>query len=473
MRETVDTDVLIVGAGPAGLNAVREAADSGLDVVVVDENVVPGGQITRQRLPTGDPAGERDGLESKLGAAVRYMGATTCIGFRRGREEALLAKDGEVTVVHARAVVLAVGALERTRPLPGWTLPGVMTAGAAQTMLKGSGLVPFRRAVVAGSGPLLLAAATQLLRAGVKVQAVVEASRPRVGHVREVPRLLGGGSVFVDGLRYLATIGLRGVPVFTGWGVRRVIGTSSVEGVEIGPLDRNWMPRATNGSARILDCDLVLLSFGFTSSTDLAAVIGARLEPDEAQRSWRPWRSESFETSEPGVWAVGDCAGVEGAQVSALEGTVAGLAVVERLTGRAAPRARSGRVQRRLRRLRAFERAVASVWKTQSGSTSWAADDTTICRCEGTTLSDLEAAIRDGATSLHSLKLGTRAGMGRCQGRTCTPLLSDLLTGKDLAPKTIAPPSIRFPVRPASAGAIAQYAVGDDTAPPRREDSSS
>jgi D-hydroxyproline dehydrogenase subunit alpha len=472
MDDIVETDVLVVGAGPAGLNAASEAGQAGLDVVLVDENVVPGGQISRQRLPAGDLAGASKTSEAELGASVRYMGGTTCVGFRPGRE-ALLARNGAVTVARPQAVVLAVGALERSRPVPGWTLPGVMTAGAAQTMLKGSGVVPFRRAVVAGSGPLLLAAASQLLRAGVKVEAVVEASRPRLGQLREVPGLVRGGGVFVEGMRYLAALGLRGVPVFRGWGVGRVVGVSSVEGVEIRSLDRNWLPKAADESVRKLECDLVLLSFGFTSSTDLAATIGARLERDELQGAWRPWRSESFETSEPAVWAVGDCAGVEGAQVSALEGTVAGLAVVERLTGRSGAGSRLGRVRRRLGRLRAFERAVNSVWKYHPGSLSWANGDTPVCRCEGTMLAELESAVRDGATSLHTLKLRTRAGMGRCQGRTCTPLLSDFLESQRSASEIVAPPSVRFPVRPVSAGAIAEYARHADTASSQQEESSS
>lgn len=472
MDESVETDVLVVGAGPAGLNAAREAAQSGLDVILVDENVVPGGQISRQRLPTGDPGSAASPLEAELGPSLHYLGASTCVGIRPGWE-ALLSRNGGVTVVRARAVVLAVGALERSRPVPGWTLPGVMTAGAAQTMLKGSGVVPFRRAVVAGSGPLLLAAASQLLRAGVRVEAVVEASRPRLGHLREVTGLLQGGAVLTEGMRYLATLGLRGVPVLPGWGVRRVAGAASVERVEVGPLDRNWLPKAADGTTREIECDLVLLSFGFTSSTDLAAMIGCRLERDAVQGAWKPWRSADFETSEPGVWTVGDCAGVEGAQVSALEGTVAGSAVAERLTGRPVSGSRLGRVRRRLGRLRAFERAINAVWKYQPGSVGWATGDTVICRCEGTTLSELESAVGDGATGLHALKLRTRAGMGRCQGRTCTSLLSDLVTSRNLAAESLAPPSVRFPVKPVSAGAIAQYARRADAASSRQEESSS
>lgn len=471
MAETVETDVLIVGAGPAGLNAARQVASAGLDVTLLDENVVPGGQITRQRLPSAEQGEDSVERLFDLGPSVRFLGGTTCVGFRHGKEEALLAKEGAITVVRPRAVVVAVGALERSRPVPGWTLPGVMTAGAAQTMLKGSGRFPFRRAVVAGSGPLLLAAATQLLRAGVSVPAIVEANRPRIRHAREVPGLLRGGGVFLDGLRYMSTIALRGVPVFMGWGVRRVVGVSRVEGVEIGPLGPDWAPRNARGDDRTLECDAVLMSFGFTSSTDLLGLLGARLEQDDAQRSWKPWRSETFETSIAGLWAVGDCAGVEGAEVSALEGTIAGLSIVERLSGSPARDAGSFRRQRKLKRLRAFERAVNAVWKYQPGATGWADGGTTICRCEGATLADLEAAIGDGATSLHAIKLRTRAGMGRCQGRTCTPLVNDLLIKTRSSPGPIPAPSIRFPVRPVSAGTLARSAAVEETVPSRAEES--
>ncbi|MHB1613311.1 MAG: FAD-dependent oxidoreductase [Actinomycetes bacterium] len=457
-------DVLVIGAGPAGLAVAAETAAAGLDVTVVDENELPGGQIWRQRFPGSGPASMTGAAaRMKLAESVDFLGSTVCLGFRGGKDEAVLLRDGQITVVRPRAVILATGALERVLPLPGWTLPGVMTAGAAQTMLKSGGLFPFRRVVVAGSGPLLLATAAQLVRGGVGVAAVVEATRPRLDHLREIPGMLQGASIIADGLKYMVTIGRARVPVMAGYGVQRVVGTDAVERVEISRLSRDWSFQAGVAVARSISCDAVLLSHGFSSTVDLASQLGARLMWDAQRGSWRPWRGPGFETSERSVWAAGDCAGVGGAQIAVLEGTLAGLSVATRLAGSRLPAARVKRIYRRLKRLEAFRRAMDNLSRIQPGAQTWAMSETIVCRCQGTTLADVQTAISGGVTNLHGLKLWTRAGMGRCQGRSCASALRDVLTNRGGTSGACGPsdaPSVRFPVRPVMAGALGAWLVG-------------
>lgn len=464
MPSVTATDVIVIGAGPAGWMAAREAAAAGLSVMVVDENVLPGGQITRRRLPSRAERQAATPVADDLPARATFLGETTCIGFGTDAKDVILSNADGIGVVRTRAVVLATGALERSRPVPGWTLPGVMTAGAAQTMLKGSGRFPFRRVVVAGSGPLLLAATSQLLRAGIEVAALVEAQRPQLQYVRHLPSLLGATSVFRDGVGYIATIARHRVPVFLGWGVKRVRGSEAVEEVDLQPLTQDWMPLDRARSTRTIVCDSVLMSFGFTSNTGLASLLGVRLEQDADRRSWRPARDASFRTSNLSVWAVGDCAGVEGAAVSELEGALAGLSVAEQLTGKAAPPERRERLRNQLKRHVRFEAALNRVWAPRGRATAWAEAETPVCRCEGTTLAQLEVAVADGASSLQTLKLRTRAGMGSCQGRTCTPLLRDFLARGDGSGADVAPPSVRFPARPVPAGALASWSTDAEEA---------
>lgn len=450
------TDVLVVGAGPAGLAAAAAARVAGLDVTVVDENPLAGGQIWRQAFADAGPAGG----QAMLPAGARFLSSAVCAGFGTSGE-AVVDAGGDLFPVQARAVVLATGAYERVVPVAGWTLPGVMTAGAAQALLKGSGMFPYRRVVVAGTGPLLLAAATQLLAAGVTVAAVVEAVRPRPGDVRRVPELFAGGRLVLDGAGYLLRLAGARVPLLTGHAVEEITaggagGAGGVGGVIVRPVHRDWSP-SPRSAPREIPCDAVLLSHGFSSSVELAAQAGVRLVWDAQRQSWRPWRTETFETSQPGVFAVGDCAGVGGAQIATAEGALAGLAVAGRLTGRSDEIRRTRRLRRQLARLERFRRAMDGLSRVPPGATSRVRPDTIVCRCQGTTVGELRRAIDGGASTLHAVKLWSRAGMGRCQGRICGPNISDLLRDLCAQPPGDDAPRVRFPIRPVAAGAIAEW----------------
>ncbi|MDL4775429.1 NAD(P)/FAD-dependent oxidoreductase [Actinomadura xylanilytica] len=441
--EPAEPDVLVVGAGPAGLAAAAESARRGLTVLVVDENQRPGGQIGRRRFADPAPGPQADG-------PVTFRPGVVCHGFH-GRE-AVLTSDGELWTARARAVVLATGAAEKVLPVPGWTLPGVMTAGAAQTFLKGSGVFPFRRPVVAGTGPLLLAVASQLAAAGVRVAAVAEAARPGARHWRDAARALAEPALLAQGAGYGARLALAGVRVRTGTGVRAIEGDGRVTGVRLGRLHPDWS--FTEAPGELIECDAVLLSHGFSSSSDLAAQCGAEIEWDAQRLTWRPVRDAEFRTTAPGVRAVGDCAGVGGSQRAELEGRLAGALLAAELTGRAADPGRVRRLRRRLARLEAFRIGMDRMFRPGPGAASWPGPDTEVCRCQEVTRREVDAALDGGVADLHALKLWTRAGMGACQSRICAPALSGLLARRGHGPARTAPPSVRFPVRPLPMGAV-------------------
>lgn len=441
-EEELTTDALVIGAGPAGIAAANQLARRSVEVVVVDENQRPGGQIDRLRF-VSDAQDTQRLVGGRLAPEVAFLGGTVCHGFASpGR--AVLSRAGRGHTIDAKQVIVATGGQEVAYPLPGWTLPGVMTAGAAQTLLKGSGGLPYRRVVVAGTGPLLLATACQLLDHGVDVVAVVDGYRPSVTHWRDALRTCAAPSLLGQGARYLARLRRAGVGMRFGAGVREIEGQRAVEGAWIGPLAADWTP---TGRADLLDCDAVLLCHGFSSVTELVAQADGAIRWDEQRRDWVPTRDETFRTTAHGVRAVGDCAGVAGAQVAALEGQLAGLWAAAELTGRP-PGSTVAPLQRKLRRLERFRTGMDNLFRTKPGAGAWAAPGTEICRCEHVPRSVIDRAVANGVGDPHGVKLWTRAGMGPCQGRTCSAGVCALLERQGLTRAEMPPPTARFPVRP-------------------------
>ena len=451
-----DPDLLIIGAGPAGLAAANAAAAGGLRVLIVDENKRVGGQITR--LPFQGPPHPMESLH----ANVIFSGMTQFLGHLDGGRVALNVA-GAGAVLRPRAVLTATGGVERVYPVPGWTKLGVMTAGAGQTFLKGSGSLPYRRVVVAGTGPLLLAAASQLIDANIEVAAVVEAAAPGPRQMPSLLRILAGGSIMLEGAGYIANLAAARVPVLLGSAVIEVLGDSSATGVRIARVDRQW--RRRQGRERTIDCEAVLFSQGFGSAVDVAAQAGAALRWNDAMQTWAPLRDASLKTTRAGLWAAGDCAGIGGSKIAALEGRLAGLSIVTALTGAAPEPSEQAKLRRTLRRLTTFRRGMDEVFRVGDGVHELAADDTVVCRCQETTAGEIRRAIDDGAATLHAVKLWSRAGMGICQGRTCSPLVDVMASGSrtDDAFELRDPPRPKFPIRPTSTRVLQALSESADT----------
>jgi NADPH-dependent 2,4-dienoyl-CoA reductase/sulfur reductase-like enzyme len=454
--------VTVVGAGPAGLAAALAAADLGCAVTLVDSAPAPGGQIYRQSLiPAPRKSKSRDSarLPPHLHRALRHERVRYVPGVCVWHAERTGGGEGEFVLrlagldgacarapasprsgaVRSRAVIVATGSTELVLPFPGWDLPGVTTVGAAQALLKSQGVTIGRRAVVAGSGPLLLPAAAGLAAAGVRVLAVLEATTAGAG-ARGAAGLAAYPAKLAEAFGYTATLAMHRVPVRLGHAVVGCRGEDSGEGrvrrATIARLDRDWRP--VPGSHREVEVDALHVSFGFSPALELTRLLGCADEPHPA-RPVAAVRTDACQaTSVPGVFAAGEVTGVGGAEAAELEGYLAGAAAARYaggLTGAGrAPRLEA--IRARLARAHRFAARLDAAYPFRPGWLGWPAPDTIVCRCEDVRWAEIGRAVASGARDVRAVKGLTRCGMGYCQGRVCGPTVQyavSQISGRPLA----------------------------------------
>jgi NADPH-dependent 2,4-dienoyl-CoA reductase/sulfur reductase-like enzyme len=381
-------DIVIVGAGPAGLAAASAAAAAGVRVALVDDNARPGGQIWRQGPATAAPRALRDTL-SLLGRTphfTHYPGARVS-AFAGPREMIVdLPIEGGLSISFEQ-LIICTGARERMLPFSGWELPGVTGAGGLQALIKGGMPVRGERVVIAGSGPLLVATLATARAAGAHVVAVLEQA-PRRALMQFGLSLAATPSKAWQAARL--TRGFLGTPYWPDSVVRQALGTGHVEAAVV----RRGANEVT------LACDRIACGYGLVPNVSLAqaldcAIGDGAIEVDDLQR-----------TSTLGVWAAGECTGIGGMELARLEGEVAGLAAC----GAPIPE----RLVRERDRWRRFAHRVARSFALGARARERPSADTILCRCEDVPFGEVasHATWRDA-------KLHTRCGMGPCQGRIC------------------------------------------------------
>ncbi|TDV57195.1 NAD(P)/FAD-dependent oxidoreductase [Actinophytocola oryzae] len=420
-------DIAVLGAGPAGLAAAVAAHRAGARVTLVDSASRVGGQYWRHR-DGAEPAGLRPftdvPLDFRAGHAIWHVERTDD-GFTTHTSA------GEVL---SRKVIVATGAYDRQVPFPGWTLPGVFTAGGAQALLKGHGVVAGDRVVVAGTGPFLLPVAAGLARAGARVLGVFEAGSP-LGFTRRPAAVLRNPGKLAEGAGYLRVLRKRRIPFHTRQTVVAAHGDDQVRAVTVATLDRDWHVV----SHRELECDTVAVGYGFTPQLEIPLQLGCATHLD-LDGSLVATADDRQRASVPDVFLAGEVCGIGGVQLSLVEGELAG-----RHAAGAEPDAR---VLRRRAALRAFAAAMHRTYPVPPGWQTWLADDTLVCRCEEVSAATIRRSIVDlGATDPRAVKLVARPGMGLCQGRVCgyataclvsRPVTADGLRG--MATRPIAQP---------------------------------
>ncbi|HTZ34381.1 MAG TPA: NAD(P)/FAD-dependent oxidoreductase [Stellaceae bacterium] len=445
-------DVAIVGAGPAGMAAATLAAELGLDTALVDEQDAPGGQIYRgvERAGEKSPLGADYLAGGRLVAGLRASGArylpATAVWHIDPDGTLSLVSAGASRTLRARRILIATGALERPVPIPGWTLPGVMTAGAAQILLKSGDLVPAGRTVLAGQGPLVWLLAAQLVRAGAPPAAILE-STPAINYAAAA-RLLPGTlwparRALRKGLALIREVRRAGVPVHRAVRGLRAVGRERLAGV------------AWQGGE--LPADLLLLHEGVIPNTQIGMALQLEHRWDAAQLCWRARVDEWGATAYSTIAIAGDGAGIVGAEAAALQGRLAALdaaAFLDRIDPVERDR-RARSLRNALRRELAIRPFLDALYRPPPGALL-PPDDVVVCRCEEVTAAQIRRAARLGAQGPNQAKAFTRCGMGACQGRICGPTVSAVMAdalGKPIAEIGAYRP--RAPYKPLTVGALA------------------
>ena len=451
----MQADVAVVGAGPGGMAAAVAAAEAGASVIVLDEYGKPGGQYFKRsgdefavpRSRTTREYGRGEALRAKLShPGIRVLSRALVWGRLAGN--LMVYHDGRSEAVRAKALVIATGAHDRPGAFTGWTLPGVMTAGGAQTLVKTQWVRPARRMLLAGAGPFLLPVSQSLLRADVDIAALVEVTRPR-NWLPYATSLWGQWPRFAEALDYKRDLRRAGVPTIYGHKIVRALGDQRVEGAVIAQVDRQW--RAVPGTEREIEVDGIAVGYGFLPNIELAASCDCALRYDPHARAWFVQCSDKMETSVPGVFAAGEITAIAGSAVALVEGEIAGLsaALHSGAVGADSIASRRMLLSNRRSHLYKFADALNVLFGPREGLWDYLEGDTTVCRCEEVTAGAIAACIEDGCSSLKAVKDWTRAGMGLCQGRMCRNMVGEIIAarrGADL--ETLAFPRIRPPVKP-------------------------
>ncbi len=469
-----DCDLLVIGGGPAGLAGSAFAANFGLRTVLVDERPTLGGQIYRQPGP-GFIVNDRQKLgrdfvrgyeliELTRQAGAQIATGTTVVSLRG--TSAVLAgyqSSASTTIVKARRVLVAAGAYDRPVAFPGWTLPGVLTAGGAQALVKVSRVVPGDRVAFAGSGPLALAFPAQLCHYGVNVVMALEAGPPP--NARSLLSLLPAArrnlELLRDGVRYRLQLIRRGVPLRYRRIILRAEGEGRVEEMVHAAVDADWA--VVPGSEERVAVDTICIGYGFVPSTELLRLAGCRFGYDEDLGGPVVEVDEWQRTSVRGLLAAGDGTGVRGSWVAADQGRIAALGAAVDLGFLSLARARAAArpIRGRLAAKERLRRALRPLYAVGPGVFDLATPETVICRCEEVALARIAEAA--AATSdANVVKSYTRAGMGVCQGRNCQQQVAAVLARRHgLAVSQIEAMTTRPPVRPVPIKVLADDSVRD------------
>jgi thioredoxin reductase len=462
----VTAEVVVLGAGPAGANAAIAAAGTGAAVVLIDEGRAAGGQVWRAKGPAILAAPSTP--ESAAGDALRARLAASGIDVLAGARAWHIERTGDVWTLHVeqddswrsvagRALVIAAGAREEVTPVPGWTLPGVIGLAGATALMKEHLAVPPGPVVVAGAGPLVFFAASEIRRLGGELALVATANR-RADWLAAAPDLAATPALALRGAGWIAGLRAAGVPVLWGHAVAGVDGVDGVEGVRLVPPG--------GGPGRRVAARSLCYGGRLVPNAEAAALAGLPLRYDATAGGWAPKVGEDGATTQPGLFVCGDGAGVRGAVAAVTGGTLAGLAAAAHAGRAGAADLRDLRV-RHARAVR-FGARMAELASAATVDTALTTSATILCRCEGVTAAAALAEAADGAGGLLSLKSGTRLGMGPCGGRFCLGAAARLIeAARGLPPGSLRPPTPRPPLRPVPISALAASFAYEDLPMPK------
>jgi len=451
-------DAAIVGAGPAGMAAASLLAEHGARVLLLDEQAAPGGQIyrgiedsspTKLRVLGGDYARGALLAQRLRESPVEYLPESAVWNITPERE-IYFTRNGQPRQIATQILILATGAMERPMPVPGWTLPGVMTVGALQIMLKTAGVIS-RGVILIGTGPLIYQLAAQYIAAGAPALVILDTSRrvDRLNSLAYLPGALRGAGwhYLLKGFRMFERMMRAGVPIYRDVSGIRIEGTGKVEAVQF---------RHGNQTIR-LPAHTIGLHGGIIPATHIVNTLGSAMQWDEVQHCLRPSLDEWGNTSLRNILIAGDGGGIGGARAAEHAGRLAALEALRHLSRiDVAMRDRLADRDRRARRAHLAVRAFLDHRYRPAEEFLRPADAVAICRCEEITAGQIRAAARQGAQGPNQMKAFLRAGMGPCQGRMCATIVSDLMAEIHGCPvATIGTYRARPPFKPMTVGELA------------------
>lgn len=446
-------DVVVIGAGPAGLAAAAMTAEAGLATLLADENAGPGGQI--YRAITSTPVKDRAALGADYWHGTHLVDRIVKSGAHVLHDAVVWSLDrdlvvgishgGQAQLIQARRVIIATGALERPFPIPGWTLPGVLTVGAAQTLLKSSGLAPSGRTVIAGMGPLIWLYAAQILRLGGSIDAILDTT-PRGNYLkalRHAPAFLLS-PLRAKGMALVREVKKK-VRVISNVTALRAEGDAAVTRIAY---------KTANGAEQHIDVDTLLLHQGVVPNVNLAMAADVAHHWDPIQLCYAPEIDASGGTSVPGIAVAGDGAGIAGAYAAEERGRLAALAAIQELMPEA-PVESEQRLQQMLDR-HEFGRRFIDVLFQPPKPFRVPDDATIVCRCEEVTAGQIRATVALGCEGPNQMKAFLRCGMGPCQGRLCGLTVTEVIAdARAVPPDDVGYYRLRAPVKPISLAELA------------------
>ncbi|MEN8154159.1 MAG: NAD(P)/FAD-dependent oxidoreductase [Acidobacteriota bacterium] len=427
-------NVVIVGSGFSGIAAANQLAGNGLSILMVDENFHIGGQLLR-KIPgeLGTNKKYKPDYVKKIGnrfienlknGDIEIVNNSSVIGVYDNNELLIETDKKSVNSIHFEVILFAPGARERYLPFKGWTLPGVFSAGMSQVLMKSSGVLPSGDVVVGGSGLFLFSAAYEFLKNGAKVHSVIE-STGITGKIKMLPVLMHNLSKVGEGIRYIGKIGSSFVPIRFNHRIIEARGDGSLEEIVVGKTDKNG--RIITGKEKIVKTGGFAYSFGFVPNVELPVLAGCDVRFEKNLGGWIAEVNENMETSVPGVFCAGEVTGVGGALKSVNEGETASISILEHFGKDDLLKRRKKKLIKEREHHLDFAEYFNSLYGIRDKEIKEIPDETIICRCEDVKMGDIREAVESGFTSPGALKTAVRAGMGNCQGRTCGPVIYDVL----------------------------------------------
>jgi thioredoxin reductase len=464
-------DLIVIGAGPAGISAAITASRHGLKVTLIDDAPIAGGQIYRatpnEWTPNASGSSDQDlddgnSLRDLLSKSnVKHLPNHLVWAVAPGFEIRTVSDSKEIKL-SAKTLVVCSGVTERILPFPGWTTPGVIGLAASTILLKSQQILPGKEPVIAGSGPLLYAVANAIIVAGGKPAAIADLGSLFDWFV-SIPKLLTAPALLIRGLVWRARIFKARIPVLHRHHVTRVDGDGQVETIELTPIDANGTPLPKKKNTKFKSNTLIV-GHGLIPSLEITRLLKAKHLFNAERGGWTPDIDAFQRTSIPGLYVAGDCGGISGAKTAALSGTIAGLRASfdsDMITEKVFHDLYSPTVGKRNKTER-FGKQMGKLMSMRSGLLEALTPDTIVCRCEDITYGQIMGAVNAGAADCNEVKAWTRGGMGPCQGRTCGETIAEIVSlqvgDRDKAGFFTA----RVPLRPCTIDALAPICSYDD-----------